>query len=83
MGTPGTVSSISDQPEASPELNLDQVLRDSQVTARPSDVPVQLQAVQDLQLQAEHNKSINIVLELSLGGELIEWVNPAWHEITG
>ena len=86
-GTPGTVSSMSDQLEMAPELNLDLIPQDFQATARPSEVaasvPVLLQAAQDLQLQAEHNKSINIVLELSLGGELIEWVNPAWHEITG
>lgn len=88
LGTPKTASSISDQPEPTPELDLSLLHQDSLVTARPGDVsavtvPIQLQAVQDLQLQAEHNKSINIVLELSLGGELIEWVNPAWHEITG
>jgi serine/threonine-protein kinase RIM15 len=39
--------------------------------------------VDDLQLQAEHAKSVNIVLELSLGGEIIEWVNPAWEEVLG
>ncbi len=37
----------------------------------------------DLQMQAEHAKSVNIVLELSLGGEIIEWVNPAWEEVLG
>jgi len=37
----------------------------------------------DLRLQAEHAKSVNIVLELSLGGEIIEWVNPAWEEVLG
>ncbi len=37
----------------------------------------------DLHLQAEHAKSVNIVLELSLGGEIIEWVNPAWEEVLG
>lgn len=38
---------------------------------------------QDLHLQAEHAKSVNIVIELSLGGEIIEWVNPAWEEVVG
>ena len=89
LGTPVTSSSISDHPGQIPELQLEPFSQDLDelATARPpeamADMPSHFQATQDLQLQAEHNKSINIVLELSLGGELIEWVNPAWHEITG
>ncbi len=55
------------------------------LTARPEKVEVSNQAlaIEDLQGQAEHAKSVNIVLELSLGEELIEWVNPAWQEVIG
>jgi serine/threonine-protein kinase RIM15 len=87
FGTPVSVSSMSDAPHISPGLMLPPSQVEDLVTARPTElssaVPSQIQAAQDLQLQAEHNKSINIVLELSLGGELIEWVNPAWREVTG
>ncbi|GHJ86197.1 hypothetical protein NliqN6_2599 [Naganishia liquefaciens] len=41
------------------------------------------EAIEDLQLQAEQAKSVNIVLELSLDGDTIEWVNPAWQEVLG
>lgn len=41
------------------------------------------EAIEDLQLQAERAKSVNIVLELSLDGDTIEWVNPAWQEVLG
>lgn len=41
------------------------------------------QAAEELRLMAEHAKSVNIVMELSLGGEIIEWVNPAWREVIG
>lgn len=41
------------------------------------------EAIEDLQLQAEQAKSVNIVLELSLDGDTIEWVNPAWLEVLG
>ncbi|KAJ9104359.1 hypothetical protein QFC19_004001 [Naganishia cerealis] len=40
-------------------------------------------SIEDLQLQAERAKSVNIVMELSLDGDTIEWINPAWQEVLG
>ncbi|WVQ85691.1 hypothetical protein IAT38_007857 [Cryptococcus sp. DSM 104549] len=41
------------------------------------------QAVEDLRFLAEHAKSVNIVMELSLQGEQIEYVNDAILEVIG
>ncbi|WWC68367.1 uncharacterized protein I206_102292 [Kwoniella pini CBS 10737] len=41
------------------------------------------QAVEDLKFLAEHAKSVNIVMELSLQGEEIEYVNDAIMEVIG
>ncbi|KAJ9107593.1 hypothetical protein QFC21_001052 [Naganishia friedmannii] len=41
------------------------------------------ESIEDLQLQAERAKSVNIVMELSLDGDTIEWINPAWQEVLG
>ncbi|WVF70959.1 hypothetical protein IAT40_005755 [Kwoniella sp. CBS 6097] len=41
------------------------------------------QAVEDLRFLAEHAKSVNIVMELSLQGEQIEYVNDAIMEVIG
>jgi serine/threonine-protein kinase RIM15 len=41
------------------------------------------ESIDDLQLQAERAKSVNIVMELSLDGDTIEWINPAWQEVLG
>ena len=85
VGTPITASSGS-APISSPGLSCDHPTEEAEATARPESTSLltsQIQAAQDLKMQAEHNKSINIVVELSLGGEIIEWVNPAWHEVTG
>ncbi|EIW72823.1 hypothetical protein TREMEDRAFT_25150 [Tremella mesenterica DSM 1558] len=41
------------------------------------------QAVEDLRFLAEHAKSVNIVMELSLQGEEIMYVNDAIMEVTG
>lgn len=57
---------------------------DGPETARPvTDFPSRFEAIEDLQLQAERAKSVNIVLELGLDGDTIEWVNPAWQEVLG
>ncbi|BEI87152.1 hypothetical protein CcaverHIS002_0704980 [Cutaneotrichosporon cavernicola] len=52
----------------------------------PSDKPTvsqALQAIQDLRTLAEQVKSINIVMELSLQGEEILYVNDAIYEVLG
>lgn len=57
---------------------------DGPETARTvTDFPSRFEAIEDLQLQAERAKSVNIVLELGLNGDTIEWVNPAWQEVLG
>ena len=41
------------------------------------------QAVEDLKFLAEHQKSVNIVMELGLQGEEIQYVNDAVMEVLG
>lgn len=41
------------------------------------------QAIDDLKFLAEHAKSVNIVMELSLQGEIVEYVNDAVLEVLG
>jgi hypothetical protein len=51
--------------------------------AKP-DVLVENAAVpEDLKVRVEEAKTANMVLELSLDGEFVEWINPAWMEIVG
>jgi len=38
---------------------------------------------EDLRTQVEQAKNVNMVLELSLDGEFVEWINPAWREVVG
>ncbi|CED84013.1 agc protein kinase [Phaffia rhodozyma] len=38
---------------------------------------------EDLKLQVEQAKTVNLVLELSLDGDIVEWINPAWQEVVG
>lgn len=59
-----------------------QSLSTTPAPAAPAERPKAL-AAEELRLMAEHAKSVNIVMELSLGGEIIEWVNPAWREVIG
>jgi serine/threonine-protein kinase RIM15 len=58
-------------------------LQDGPGTTKTGSDFARFEAIEDLQLQAERAKSVNIVLELSLDGDTIEWVNPAWQEVLG
>jgi serine/threonine-protein kinase RIM15 len=37
----------------------------------------------DLHAQVEQARMLNVVLELALDGDLVEWVNPAWKKVVG
>jgi serine/threonine-protein kinase RIM15 len=55
----------------------------SQTAVAPSSGTPKAQAVEDLRFLAEHAKSVNIVMELSLQGEEIQYINDAIMEVTG
>ncbi|OCF75273.1 AGC protein kinase [Kwoniella mangroviensis CBS 8886] len=55
----------------------------AKATAAPTAGTPKAQAVEDLKFLAEHAKSVNIVMELSLQGEQIEYVNDAIMEVVG
>lgn len=37
----------------------------------------------DLHTKAEQARMLNVVLELGLDGDFVEWVNPAWEKVVG
>lgn len=49
----------------------------------PSSMPTAIAPPEDLAYKVEQAKTVNLVLELSLDGEYVEWINPAWGEVVG
>ncbi|WWC88163.1 uncharacterized protein L201_003068 [Kwoniella dendrophila CBS 6074] len=84
-------TTIPDRPASAISLEVPSPGSSGPHTAKPSITGVPagtggtptLQPVEDLKFLAEHAKSVNIVMELSLQGEQIEYVNDAIMEVVG
>lgn len=79
-------SSSGSQPQfSSIGIRLDEAdppQQDGERTATLPKVEVQ-DTTEDLRDKVEQAKNLNMVLELSLDGEFVEWINPAWREVVG
>ncbi|WRT65962.1 uncharacterized protein IL334_002913 [Kwoniella shivajii] len=78
---------IPDRPVSATSLDIGSPDLSVPFTAKTATGPTagtpKAQAVDDLKFLAEHAKSVNIVMELSLQGERIEYVNDAVMEVVG
>ncbi|WWC60586.1 uncharacterized protein I303_103160 [Kwoniella dejecticola CBS 10117] len=77
---------VSDRPASAISLEVPSPTSSAPYTAKapgPGVGTPKAQAVEDLRFLAEHAKSVNIVMELSLQGEQIEYVNDAIMEVVG
>lgn len=67
-------------------IRLDAAESPAQLDGERTAVPPKLEIAdptEDLATQVEQAKNVNMVLELSLDGEFVEWINPAWREVVG
>nr|ODN93204.1 AGC protein kinase [Cryptococcus depauperatus CBS 7841] len=81
-----TASPQTAKPEGRFYINLtpfERLIRHDGAEMSKMAMPPKGQALDDLRFLAEHAKSVNIVMELSLQGELVEYVNDAIMEVTG